>query len=83
MPSGAYVVVDGQTYRVLEGTLEDVTTAVEAAVRDGSVVTLDVVATRSHAEGQGTGTLILHGGHVASVAVFAGPMSVGGHPATS
>ena len=83
MPSGAYVVVDGQTYRVLERSLDDVTAAVEAAVKDGSVLTLDVVATRSHAEGQGSGTLILHGGQLSSVAVLAGPMSMGGHPATS
>lgn len=83
MPSGAYVVVDGQTYRVLEGSLEDVTAAVEAAVKDGSVMTLDVVATRSHAEGQGSGTLILHGGQLSSVAVLAGPVSMGGHPATA
>jgi hypothetical protein len=82
MPSGAYVVVDGQTYRVLEGSLDEVTAAVEAAVKDGSVLSLDVVATRSHAEGQGSGKLILHGGQLASVAVLAGPMSMGGHPAT-
>ena len=82
MPSGAYVLVDGQTYRVLQGSLEDVAAAVEAAVKDGSVLSLDVVAPRSHAEGQGAGTLFLRGDRLASVAVLAGPMAVGGHPAT-
>ena len=83
MPSGAYVVVDGQTYRVLERSLDDVTAAVEAAVKDGSVLSLDVVAARSHAEGQGAGKLFLHGGQLTSVAVLAGPASMGGHPATA
>jgi hypothetical protein len=83
MPSGAYVVVDGQTYRVLQRSLDDVTADVEAAVKDGSVLALDVVAARSHAEGQGAGKLFLHGGQLSSIAVLAGPAAVGGHPATS
>jgi hypothetical protein len=83
MPSGAYLLVDGQTYRVLEETLDDVTAAIDAAMKDGSVVSFDVVAPRSHAEGQGAGKLFLRGGELSSIAVLAGPMSVGGHPATS
>jgi hypothetical protein len=83
MPSGAYVLVDGQTYRVLERSLPDVTADVEAAMKDGSVLSLDVVAPRSHAEGQGAGKLFLRGAQLSSVAVLAGPMSLGGHPATS
>ena len=59
------------------------TSDVEAAVKDGSVLSLDVVAPRSHAEGQGAGTLFLRGDRLSSVSVLAGPQSVGGHPATS
>jgi hypothetical protein len=81
--AGAYVLVDGQTYRVLGLTLDKVTAQIKAAVEDGSVVSLDVVAPRSHAEGQGAGTLFLRGDRLSSIAVLAGPQSVGGHPATS
>jgi hypothetical protein len=81
--SGAYILVDGQIYRVLDQTLDKVAAQIQAAVEDGSVVSLGVVAPRSHAEGQGAGTLFLRGDQLSSIAVLAGPQSVGGHPATS
>ena len=81
MPS-AYVVVDGQTYRVLELELDAVTTAVEGALKDGSLLSLDVVAAHPHVEGMGQGRLHLRGGQLASVAVLAGPVLAGGHPMT-
>jgi|tagenome__1003787_1003787.scaffolds.fasta_scaffold20819941_2 hypothetical protein len=83
MPAaGAYVVVDGQTYRVLDQTLDDVTGSVQQALDKGSVLSLNVAATHNRAEDMGTGRLYLHGAQLASVAVLSGPLPATGHPAT-
>jgi hypothetical protein len=82
MPAaGAYVVVDGQTYRVLDQTLDDVTGALDEALLKGSVLSLSVAAVHNRADDMGSGTLHLNGAQLASVAVLAGPVPAGGHPA--
>jgi hypothetical protein len=80
--AGAYVVVDGQTYRVLDQQLDAVKGAVEEAVQKGSVLSLHVAAVTNHANGIGSGQLHLNGAQLASVAVLSGPLAAGGHPMT-
>jgi hypothetical protein len=81
MPAaGAYVVVDGQTYRVLDKTLDDVTGAVDEALQKGSVLSLSVAAVHNRADDMGSGTLYLHGGQLSSLAVLSGPLPATGHP---
>jgi hypothetical protein len=80
-PAGAYVVVDGQTYRVLDRLLDDVTAAIRSAMEKGTALELNVVAEHAR-EGVGAGTLHLQGKHLASVAVLAGPIPQKGHPTT-
>jgi hypothetical protein len=83
MPAaGAYVVVDGQTYRVLDQHLDDVTAAVDQAMEKGSVLSLNVAAVHNRAEDMGSGTLYLHGAQLGSLAVLSGPLPATGHPAT-
>jgi hypothetical protein len=82
MPAaGAYVVVDGQTYRVLDQTLDEVTGALEQALDKGSVLSLNVAAVHNRADDMGSGTLHLNVAQLGSVAVLSGPLPVGGHPA--
>jgi hypothetical protein len=78
--AGAYVIVDGQTFRVLDQQLDAVRDAVEEAVQKGSVLSLDVAAVHNNAPGIGSGTLHLNGAQLASVAVLSGPLTAGGHP---
>ena len=78
--AGAFVMVDGQTYRVLGKNLDDVKEAIDGALEKGSVVSLDVAAVHNRAEGMGSGTLYLHGGQLASVAVLSGPLTPAGAP---
>jgi hypothetical protein len=83
MPAaGAYVVVDGQTYRVLDQHLDDVTGAVDEALTKGTVLSLNVAAVHNRADDMGSGTLYLAGAQLASVAVLSGPLPATGHPAT-
>jgi len=77
---GAFVMVDGQTYRVLGKTLEDVKGAIDGALEKGAVLSLDVAAVHNRAEGMGSGTLYLHGAQLSAVAVLSGPQSAGGMP---
>ena len=80
MPAaGAYVVVHGQTYRVLDQTLDEVTAAVKQALDQGAVLPLHVTAMHNRAEDIGSGTLYLHGAQLASVGVLAGPLPQKGH----
>ena len=55
--AGAYVVVDGVTYRVLGKMLDAVRAEVEKALADGSLVTLHVVGEKIPGQGVGEGTL--------------------------
>ena len=80
--AGAYVVVDGQTYHVLDQQLDAVKGAVQEAVQKGAVLSLSVAAVNNHANGIGSGELHLNGAQLASVAVLAAPMAAGGHPMT-
>ena len=80
--AGAFVMVDGQTYRVLGKNLDDVKNAIDGALEQGAVLSLDVAAVHDRAEGMGSGTLYLHGGQLASVAVLAGPLAPTGSPTT-
>ena len=81
MPAaGAYVILDGQTYRVLDQTLDDVQKAIDEALQKGSVLRLEVAAAHNLAEGMGSGTLYLHGGQLPSVAVLPGPLPSKGQP---
>ena len=80
--AGAYVVVDGQTYHVLDKGLDDVHAAVEEALAKGSVLSLSVVAEHGRGTDQGSGTLFLHGRQLSSVGVFSGPLPQTGHPTT-
>jgi hypothetical protein len=80
MPAaGAYVVVDGQTYHVLDKPLDDVHAAVADALEKGSVLSLNVVAEHGRGTDQGSGTLFLHGRQLSSVGVFSGPLPATGH----
>lgn len=78
--AGAYVVVDGQTYRVLDRLLDEVNDAVEQAMEKGTVLTLSVAAAHNRADEMGSGTLYLHGQQLAAVAVLSGPLPAKGHP---
>ena len=78
--AGAFVMVDGQTYRVLGKTLDDVKDALDGALEKGSLLTLDVAAVHNRTDGMGSGTLYLHGGQLASVAVLSGPLAPTGAP---
>jgi hypothetical protein len=78
--AGAYVVVDGVTYRVLGKLLDAVRAEVEKALADGSRVTLDVVGEKVPGQGVGQGTLHLHGARVGAIAVLSGPLPAGGQP---
>jgi hypothetical protein len=78
--AGAYVVVDGVTYKVLGKLLDQVRSEVEAALADGTLVRLDVVGERIPGTGVGQGTLYLRGAQVGAVAVLAGPLPAGGQP---
>lgn len=78
--AGAFVMVDGQTYRVLGKNLDDVKGAVDGALEKGSVLSLDVAAVHNKADGMGSGTLYLHGGQLSSVAVLSGPLTPTGAP---
>lgn len=80
--AGAYVVVDGQTYHVLDQQLDAVKGAVAEAVEKGSVLSLSVAAVNNHANGIGSGQLHLNGARLASVAVLSAPLASGGHPVT-
>ena len=78
--AGAYVIVDGQTYRVLDQQLDAVKGAVDEAVQNGSALALNVAAVHNNAPEIGSGTLHLNGARLASVAVLSGPLPAGGHP---
>jgi hypothetical protein len=78
--AGAYVVVDGSTFRVLDKMYDDVRAEVEKAVQDGAVVTLEVVGEKIPGQQVGAGTLFLHGAQLTSVAVLAGPIPSKGNP---
>lgn len=80
--AGAYVVVDGISYRVLDKLLDDVRSEIEAALKDGSVVSLQVVGERIPGQDVGPGTLLLHGARLSAVAVLAGPVPAKGNPVT-
>ena len=80
MPAaGAYVVVNGSTFRVIDKLFDEVRSEVERAMQDGSVVTLDVVGERIPGQDVGQGTLFLHGGQLAGLAVLSGPLPSKGH----
>lgn len=78
--AGAYVVVDGVTYRVLGAMLADVRARVEKALEDGSVLRLDVVGEKIPGPGAGQGTLYLRGSALGAVAVLSGPLPAKGNP---
>ena len=78
--AGAYVVVDGVTYRVLGKLLDAVRAEVEKALADGSLVTLDVVGQKIPGSDVGQGRLYLRGSALGAVAVLAGPLPAGGQP---
>lgn len=80
--AGAYVVVDGVTYRVLGKMLDEVRAEVEKALADGSLVTLDVVGEKIPGTGVGQGTLHLRGSGLGAVAVLSGPVPAKGNPVT-
>jgi hypothetical protein len=79
--AGAYLIVDGETYRVLDQQLEAVKDAVDEAVQKGSVLSLTVAAVHNRAPEMGSGILHLNGAQLPSVAVLSGPLPAGGHPA--
>jgi hypothetical protein len=79
--AGAFVVVDGQTYRVLGRLHDDVLAAVQEALSQGSTLALDVVPEPSRGgEHPGQGTLLVRGDRVAAIAVLTGPLPATGHP---
>ena len=78
--AGAYVIVGGQTYRVLDQQLDAVSSAVDEAVQKGSTLSLNVAAVHNSAPDMGSGTLHLNGAQLAAVAVLSGPLAAGGHP---
>lgn len=78
--AGAYVIVGGETYRVLDQQLDAVRDAVDEAVQKGSVLSLNVAAVHNRADDMGSGILHLNGAQLASVAVLSGPLPAGGHP---
>lgn len=80
--AGAYVVVSGSTFRVLDKLYDDVVREIRAALDDGSVVSLEVVGEKIPGSDVGQGTLLLHGAQLASVAVLTGPLPAGGQPVT-
>jgi hypothetical protein len=80
--AGAYVVVDGVTYRVLGKMLDEVRGEVEKALADGSLVTLDVVGEKIPGPDVGQGTLYLRGSALGAVAVLSGPLPAKGNPVT-
>lgn len=78
--AGAFLMVDGQTYRVLGKSLDDVKEAIDGALTKGAVLSLDVAAVHNRAEGMGSGTLYLHGGQLSAVAVLSAPLMPAGAP---
>ena len=78
--AGAYLIVDGETYRVLDQQLDAVKDAVAEAVQKGSVASFAVAAVHNRAPEMGSGTLHLNGAQLGSVAVLSGPLPAGGHP---
>ena len=78
--AGAYVVVDGVTYRVLGKMLDAVRAEVEKALADGSLVTLDVVGEKVPGQGVGQGKLYLRGSSLGAIAVLSGPLPSKGQP---
>jgi hypothetical protein len=80
--AGAYVVVDGVTFRVLDKLLDDVRSEIQAALADGSLVTLDVVGVKIPGTDVGQGTLFLRGAALSAVAVLSGPLPAKGNPVT-
>jgi len=78
--AGAYVVVDGVTYRVLGKLLDAVRAEVEKALADGSLVRLDVVGEKVPGQGVGQGTLYLRGSQLGAIAVLSGPLPSTGQP---
>ena len=80
--AGAYVVVDGVTFRVLDKLLDDVRSEIEKALADGSLVTLDVVGVKIPGNDVGQGTLFLRGAALSAVAVLSGPLPAKGNPVT-
>lgn len=78
--AGAYVIVGGETFRVLDQQLDAVRDAVDEAVRKGSVLSLNVAAVHNRADDMGSGILHLNGAQLPSVAVLSGPLPAGGHP---
>ena len=80
-PAGAYVILGGETYRVLDQQLDAVRDAVDEAVQKGSVLSLNVAAVHNRAPEMGSGVLHLNGAQLEAVAVLSGPLPAGGHPA--